>query len=133
STEAVQDLACLYRKQLIDTSQPQGKANADTTSPAHNRLLSFLLLLPSILLIAVFVYWLIFRNIATSLTHTETRATNRILNPGGLDNYTQPLDDEGYQHALINLLVLTVVFVAGTMVFGLLWAVLCWKQGATAE
>lgn len=92
----------------------------------------FLLVLPSIVLVGVFVYWLIFRNVSTSLDRTVTRATKRVVNPGGTENYTKLLGDDAYQHALFNLLVLTVVFVAGTMLFGLLWAVLL-EKGVKGE
>ena len=47
-----------------------------------------------------------------------------MTNPGGVNNYTNLLNDDRYQHALWNLLILTVVFMTGTMLFGLLWAVL---------
>ncbi|MEW1952442.1 sugar ABC transporter permease [Terrabacter sp. NPDC080008] len=99
---------------------------------AKDWLPGFLLVLPSIILIGIFVYWLIFRNISTSLDRTVTRASKRVTNPGGLENYTKLLGSDDYQHALFNLLVLTVVFVAGTMVFGLLWAVLL-EKGVNAE
>jgi glucose/mannose transport system permease protein len=92
----------------------------------------FLLVLPSIILVGIFVYWLIFRNVATSLERTVTRATKRVTNPGGFENYTNLLGSADYQHALFNLLVLTVVFVAGTMFFGLLWSVLL-EKGVNAE
>ncbi|MFC7597058.1 carbohydrate ABC transporter permease [Terrabacter sp. GCM10028922] len=91
-----------------------------------------LLVVPSIILVGVFVYWLIFRNISTSVDRTVTRASKRVTNPGGLENYTKLLGSDDYQHALFNLLVLTVVFVAGTMFFGLLWAVLL-EKGVNAE
>lgn len=99
---------------------------------AKDWLPGFLLVLPSIILIGVFVYWLIFQNVSTSLDRTVTRASHRVTNPGGLENYTKLLGSDDYQHALFNLLVLTVVFVAGTMVFGLLWAVLL-EKGVNAE
>ena len=92
----------------------------------------FLLVLPSIILVGIFVYWLIFRNVVTSLDRTVTRATKRVTNPGGIENYTNLLGGEDYQHALFNLLVLTVAFVAGTMFFGLLWAVLL-EKGVSGE
>lgn len=101
-------------------------------SKVRDWLPGFLLVVPSIILVGVFVYWLIFRNVSTSLDRTVTRATKRVINPGGTENYTNLLADDGYQHALFNLLVLTVVFVAGTMVFGLLWAVLL-EKGVKAE
>ena len=99
---------------------------------AKDWLPGFLLVLPSMILVGVFVYWLIFRNVATSLDRTVTRATKRVINPGGAGNYTQLLGDPDYKHALFNLLVLTIVFLAGTMFFGLLWAVLL-EKGVKGE
>lgn len=96
------------------------------------RLPGLLLVSPSIILIGVFVYGLIGRNIWTSLGRRTDFATGRVLNPGGYLNYLQLLGDDRYHHALWNLLVLTVVFVAGTMLFGLGWAVLM-EKGVTAE
>ncbi len=91
-----------------------------------------LLVSPSIILVGVFVYGLIGRNIWTSLGRRTDYVTDRVLNPGGYLNYVQLLSDPRYHHALWNLLVLTVVFVAGTMFFGLLWALLL-EKGVTAE
>ena len=91
-----------------------------------------LLVSPSIILVGIFVYGLIGQNIATSLAQTKDRITGRVTNPGGLANYTNLLTDDRYQHALWNLLVLTVVFMTGTMLFGLLWAVLL-ERGVTGE
>ncbi len=85
-----------------------------------------LLVLPSILLVLVFVYGLIGQNIATSFGRNETKS-GRVVNEGGIANYVTLLTSERYQHALWNLLVMTVVFVLGTMIFGLLWAVLLEK------
>ncbi|MGE9808756.1 MULTISPECIES: carbohydrate ABC transporter permease [unclassified Janibacter] len=99
---------------------------------AKDWLPGFLLVLPSMILVGIFVYGLIFRNIDTSLDRTVTRATKRELNPGGIANYTDMLGSADYQHALWNLLVLTVVFLAGTMFFGLLWAVLL-EKGVKGE
>lgn len=90
-----------------------------------------LLLLPSILLVLVFVYGLIGQNIASSFERVETRS-GRLVNEGGLANYAALLGSERYQHALWNLLVLTVVFVVGAMFFGLLWAILL-EKGVTGE
>lgn len=90
-----------------------------------------LLVTPSILLVIVFVYGLIGQNIATSLESSRTRS-GRVLAEGGLANYAELLADSRYQHALWNLLILTVVFVGGTMFFGLLWALLL-EKGVTAE
>ncbi len=55
-----------------------------------------------------------------------------MVNPWGYQNYTQLLGSGDYRHALMNLLVLTVVFMVGTMAMGLLWAVLL-EKGVSAE
>ncbi|RXW31439.1 carbohydrate ABC transporter permease [Propioniciclava flava] len=80
-------------------------------------------LLPSILLVGIFVYGFIGKNILTSFDQVVTKS-GKVRAPGGLENYATLIGDPRYQHALWNLLVLTVVFVVGTMFFGLLWAVL---------
>jgi len=92
----------------------------------------FLLVLPSIILVGVFVYWLIFKNVFTSLQLSTNFVTDKVVNPGGYKNYTKLLGSDDYQHALLNLLVLTVVFMVGTMLMGLLWAVLL-EKGVGAE
>lgn len=87
---------------------------------------SFLFVLPSIILVGVFVYGFIGKNIATSFARVTTRS-GRVKAPGGWGNYAALLSDDRYLHSLWNLLVLTVVFVLGTMIFGLLWALLLEK------
>ena len=90
-----------------------------------------LMVSPSILLVIVFVYGLIGQNIATSLEAATTRS-GRVLAEGGIANYVELLTWERYQHALWNLLILTLVFVGGTMFFGLLWALLL-ENGVPGE
>ncbi len=99
---------------------------------AKNWLPGLLLVSPSIILVGVFVYWLIAQNVMTSLQRSTDFVTDRVINPGGYRNYTQLLGSSQYQHALFNLLVLTVVFLTGTMVLGLLWAVLL-EKGVRGE
>lgn len=90
-----------------------------------------LVVLPSILLVIVFVYGLIGQNVVTSLARTQTRS-GRVTNQGGLGNYADLLSTDRYQHALWNLLVMSLAFVLGTMFFGLLWAILL-EKGVKAE
>lgn len=102
---------------------------------ARRWLPGLLLVSPSIVLVGIFVYGLIVTNFLTSLgrkTMITASRNQRVVNPGGLANYTQLLGDGRYQHALWNLLVLTVVFVGGTLVFGLLWALLL-EKGVSGE
>jgi glucose/mannose transport system permease protein len=98
----------------------------------RNWLPGFLMVLPSIILVGVFVYWLIGRNVYTSLQRSTNFVTDKVVNPGGYANYTKLLGSSDYQHALWNLLVLTVVFMVGTMLMGLTWAVLL-EKGVSAE
>lgn len=84
-----------------------------------------LLLTPSLILMAVFVYGLIAVNQVTSMTdnHTAAQATGKAPSVlVGFQNYLDLLGSEDFQHSLKNLLLYTVVFLVGTMVIGFLWA-----------
>ncbi|MEU4388457.1 sugar ABC transporter permease [Promicromonospora sp. NPDC023805] len=84
-----------------------------------------LLLAPSLILIGVFVYGLIAANFTTSLTdnHTAAQATGQKPTANvWFTNYLDLLASEDFQHSLMNLVLYTVVFLAGTMVMGFLWA-----------
>ncbi|WP_166355507.1 carbohydrate ABC transporter permease [Phytoactinopolyspora limicola] len=89
-----------------------------------------LLLSPSIVLIGIFVYGMIGATVNVSLTdrHSAQPAENYV----GVDNYTDLASDDRFIHSLQNLLILTVVFVVGTLVMGVLWAFLL-EKGVTAE
>ncbi|WP_460465147.1 carbohydrate ABC transporter permease [Arthrobacter pigmenti] len=78
------------------------------------------LVAPSILLVGVFVYGLIAQNLQISMTNQHTAAPPTAF--VGLDNYFRLFQDADFQHSLRNLLLLTVVFLAGTLFFGFLWA-----------
>jgi glucose/mannose transport system permease protein len=90
-------------------------------------LAGFLLVLPSIVLIGVFVYYLIVKNFLTSLTNRNSNSLKLEIKNIGFDNYGRLLDDATYMHAWRNLGILTLAFVLGTMFFGLLWALLLEK------
>lgn len=92
-----------------------------------NWLSGFLLVLPSIVLIGVFVYYLIVRNFLTSLTNRNSNNINLKVHNIGFDNYSRLIEDSSYRHAWYNLLVLTIAFIIGTMFFGILWALLLEK------
>ena len=84
-----------------------------------------LLLLPSLILVGVFVYGLIVANARQSATdnHTAAQATGQAPTTGvGLRNYLDLLGSEEFQHSLTNLVLYTVVFLVGTMVIGFVWA-----------
>jgi glucose/mannose transport system permease protein len=92
-----------------------------------------LLLSPSLIVLAVFVYGLIGWTINLSLQNKH----NALPSKGfvGLQNYdnlfTNDIGDR-FTHSLRNLAIFTVVFIVGTIVMGLLWAFLL-ERGARAE
>jgi glucose/mannose transport system permease protein len=87
---------------------------------------------PSMVLIGIFVYWLLYKNAAMSMTDKHNFNPLAETHFVGLDNYLGLFGEDYYQHTLWNLLVLTVVFLAGTMLFGLLWALLL-EKGVKGE
>ena len=92
-----------------------------------------LLISPSLILLAVFVYGLIGWTIKVSASdqHTALPAKGYV----GVDNYvnlfTNDINDR-FTHSLKNLVIFTVVFIVGTMVLGLLWAFL-FDRGVRGE
>jgi len=85
---------------------------------------------PTIVLIGIFVYGLLGRNLNISFTdrHSIGPATEYV----GFDNYKALFAEDRFQHAMLNLATYTVVFIAGTMFFGLLWALLL-ERGVKGE
>ncbi len=82
-----------------------------------------LLLSPSLVILGVFVYGLIAWTTRLSLTdrHTAQPETGYV----GLENYYNLFtNDDRFIHSLRNLAILTVVFLVGTLVLGVLWALL---------
>jgi glucose/mannose transport system permease protein len=89
-----------------------------------------LLVSPTILLIGIFVYGLIGRNVSMSLSnqHSFAPATEFV----GFENFANLFTEDRFQHSMTNLATYTVVFMTGTMLFGLLWALLL-ERGARGE
>lgn len=89
-----------------------------------------LLISPTIVLIGIFVYGLIGRTLQISVSnrHSIAPATEYV----GLENFTSLFREARFQHALFNLGTFTVVFMGGTLVFGLLWALLL-ERGVRGE
>ncbi|HEU5222148.1 MAG TPA: sugar ABC transporter permease [Candidatus Lumbricidophila sp.] len=84
-----------------------------------------LLLAPSLILLGIFVYGLLAANFQTSITdsHNAAQATGqKPTNVVGFANYFTLLGTGSFQHSLLNLLLFTVVFLAGTMLIGFTWA-----------
>lgn len=89
-----------------------------------------LLVSPTILLIGIFVYGLIGRNVSISLSnqHSFAPATEFV----GFENFANLFTEDRFQHSMTNLALYTLVFMSGTMFFGLLWALLL-ERGARGE
>lgn len=89
-----------------------------------------LLISPSLVLIAIFVYYLIGKNtkLAMSDKHTAIDPETWV----GFENFRELLAEDRFQHSLTNLLIYTVAFLAGTIFFGLLWALLL-ERGIRGE
>ncbi len=98
----------------------------------NNRLLGFLVLLPSVLLIAVFVYYFIGRTIYASLTDwgkdpSQALALNPVMRFIGLDNYRElatGVIDGRFRQDMVSTVFFTLFFIAGCLLFGLLLAIL---------
>ena len=92
-----------------------------------------LLLSPSLILLAVFVYGLIAWTMKVSVSDEHNaRGSKGFV---GLDNYVDLFTNDingRFVHSLKNLLIFTVVFLVGTMLLGLLWAFLL-ERGVKGE
>ncbi|MDR0366052.1 MAG: sugar ABC transporter permease [Bifidobacteriaceae bacterium] len=115
------------------TSAPPQAAPKPTPAPKRSKrkqwikrnLPPILLISPSLILVGVFVYWLIFSSVGTSLTNNHTMP--QVMGAEevefvGLENYANLLRDPDFLHSLRNLGLYTLVFLVGTMFFGFLWA-----------
>jgi glucose/mannose transport system permease protein len=84
----------------------------------------FLLLLPSLVILGVFVYLLLARTLGVAMSdqHTFAPAQNFV----GFENFVKLFtDDNGrFLHSVKNLGIFFVVFVGGAMLVGFLWALL---------
>lgn len=95
-------------------------------------LTSFLVVLPSLLLVGVFVYGFIGRTILSSLTDwgqdpTQALALSPVTRFVGLDNYRQlftGIVDGRFRQDLVSTVFFTVFFLAGCLGVGLLLAIL---------
>jgi glucose/mannose transport system permease protein len=97
-----------------------------------SQLKSFLVVLPSLLLVGVFVYGFIGRTILSSLTDwgqdpTQALAISPVTRFVGLDNYRELFTgviDGRFRQDLVNTVFFTAAFLAGCLGLGLLLAIL---------
>lgn len=108
------------------SSEPAARSPARQRKPRQQRgprwLPGLVLVTPSLILIGVFVYGFLGWNVRVSFTNW------RGLSPSyhfiGFDNYTKLWQDERFRGDVRNLVVFTVVFVAGAVLLGFLMAML---------
>ncbi len=101
-------------------------------STGRERLVGFLVLLPSLALLAVFVYGFIAQTVYTSLTDwgkdpAQALAAHPKIRYIGLANYRElftGLIDLRFRQDLVNTLFFTVFFIAGCLALGLALAIL---------
>ena len=99
---------------------------------SKGRILGFIVLLPSFLLLGIFVYYFIGRTVWWSLTDwgqdpTQALATNPILRFVGLANYRglfTGLVDGRFRQDLVSTIFFTLFFILGCLALGLFLAVL---------
>ncbi|MFN3337385.1 MAG: carbohydrate ABC transporter permease, partial [Thermomicrobium sp.] len=77
---------------------------------------------PNVLLLAVFTYWPLVYNVYLSLMQWDLISPVKVL--VGLENYRFLLEDSEFREVFRNTIVFTVGTVGGTVVLGLLFALL---------
>jgi glucose/mannose transport system permease protein len=99
---------------------------------SKNRVLGFLVLLPSFLLLGIFVYYFIGRTVYWSMTDwgkdpAQALATSPVLRFIGLDNYRElftGLVDARFRQDMVSTIFFTLFFIVGCLALGLLLAIL---------
>ncbi|MDW8396724.1 MAG: sugar ABC transporter permease [Anaerolineae bacterium] len=105
----------------LDLALPQ-KAAARSRRLSRDRLTAFLMLLPSLVAIAVFVYGFIGYTAYVSMSNYTTARID--LSFVGLDNYLNLFGQRRFQENIRNLIVFTSLFLVICLVFGLALALL---------
>jgi glucose/mannose transport system permease protein len=91
---------------------------------------AFLLVLPSLVLLGIFVYGFLGWNVRVSFT--DWMQFGQTSGFAGLDRYQELADNEVWWRDVRHLLVFTLVFVAGALLFGFFMALLL-EKGVRAE
>ncbi len=106
------------------------KATTVKRSKFPHWLPGFLVLLPSMILMFYFVYVLLFQNFLLSLTNRKgINSTGEFIGGG---NYAELIVEDRFQNSMQNLLLFTVAFIGGTMLIGLIMAILL-ERGIPGE
>jgi glucose/mannose transport system permease protein len=101
----------------------------------RDQITAFLVLLPSVILIAIFVYGFIYQTVYSSMTDWSGVAIDKDVNFIGLENYKKlftGLLDVRFRQSLVNTVFFTGFFIIGCLGLGLLFAILI-DQGIRFE
>jgi glucose/mannose transport system permease protein len=101
----------------------------------RDRLIAILMLLPSIILLGIFVYGFIGKTVYDSMTDWEGVALEQEVSFVGLENYDRlftGLLDVRFRQSLVNTFYFTLFFMGGCLVLGLFLAILI-DQGIRFE
>ncbi len=101
----------------------------------RDQLVAMLVLLPSLILIAIFIYGFIFQTGYHSLTDWRSVGDPKDSNFIGLKNYQKlftGLLDTRFRQSLVNTIFFTIFFITGCLTLGLLFAILI-DQGIRFE
>jgi len=91
----------------------------------HGSATAYLYLLPSMLIFAVFLFYPFFKTIYLSLYKTNNRGEAKIF--VGLGNYIDLLTSASFQNSIKVTVIFVLIVVAGSMILGLVTAMLCNK------
>lgn len=84
-----------------------------------------ILILPSVILVGIFVYGLIASSFYTAMTDNHSApqlSGSQPIKFVGLDNFFALFANPDFRFSLWNLIIFTVMFLAGTMILGFMWA-----------
>jgi glucose/mannose transport system permease protein len=98
---------------------------------SREKLYSVLILLPSIILVSIFVYGFIGTTIYSSMTDWKGMSANPVKNFIGWDNYKTLFTSFiqiGFRQDLVNTVFYTLILLFGTLILGLFLAILLDRQ-----
>jgi glucose/mannose transport system permease protein len=122
----------------VSAHQPPGPVARFTASIRRlnrDRVYAFLVLLPSIVLLAIFVYGFIGQTFLWSLTDWAGLSATREKNYVGFENYDKlfsEFDGFRFRTELVNTFFFTIIFLTGCLVLGFILAVVL-DQNVTGE
>jgi glucose/mannose transport system permease protein len=118
---------------LTPTRAPRRQRGRSTHGRLRHWGPGLILLSPSLILLAVFVYGLIAwtTKLSVSDQHTALKSNGFVGLKNYVDLFTNDINDR-FTHSLKNLLIFTVVFMVGALLLGLVWALLL-ERGVRGE